>query len=182
MDAVVQLRTTDSLARSAEEKQRCLLESLRRCESLLVALSGGADSAYLAWAANGALGSRALAITALSPSFSKYDRERVEEFVRTVSMPHEFVETHELENPAYQANRPDRCYHCKDELFSVLDQLAQERGFAAVAYGVNADDTLDWMPACRSLRFVCFRRWRAYRRGTALPPPAWPPDCRMERK
>ncbi len=150
MDAVVQLRTTDSLARSAEEKQRRLLESLSRCDSLLVAFSGGADSAFLAWAANSALGSRALAITALSPSFSAYDRERVEEFVRSVSMSHEFVETHELENPAYQANRPDRCYHCKDELFSVLDQLVQERGFAAVAYGVNADDTLDFRPGHRA--------------------------------
>ena len=123
---------------------------LAGCQSLLVALSGGTDSAYLAWAAHRALGPRALAITALSPSYSAYDRERLEEFVRALQLPHEFIETRELENPAYQANEPDRCYHCKDELFSVLDRLARERSFAAVAYGVNADDTLDFRPGHRA--------------------------------
>jgi uncharacterized protein len=63
---------------------------------------------------------------------------------------HEFIETHEMENPAYRANQSDRCYFCKDELFSVLDELARARGFAAVAYGVNADDTLDFRPGHRA--------------------------------
>ena len=86
-----------------------------------------------------ALGGRALAITALSPSFSEYDR-RAAAFAREWTMRHEFIVTHEVENPLYRANRPDRCYHCKDELFGKLRPLREARGFQAVAYGVNADD------------------------------------------
>jgi uncharacterized protein len=63
---------------------------------------------------------------------------------------HEFIETHEMENPKYRANAADRCYFCKDELFTVLDVMAQERGFAVVAYGINADDTLDFRPGHRA--------------------------------
>ena len=150
MNAIVQLHEPESSGVTPEEKERRLLAQLSDCKSLLVALSGGADSAYLAWAAHRALGARALAITALSPSFSAYDRQRVEEFVHAVQLLHEFVKSHEVENPAYQANRPDRCYFCKDELFSVLGRLAKERHFAAVAYGVNADDTLDFRPGHRA--------------------------------
>jgi uncharacterized protein len=137
-------------AASAQEKEFLLLERLAQSGSLLVALSGGADSAYLAWAAHRALGPRCLAITALSASYSAYDRERVEEFLASVPIAHEFIETKELDNPAYQANQPDRCYYCKDELFSAMDSLAAARGFAAVAYGVNADDTLDFRPGHRA--------------------------------
>lgn len=135
---------------SAEEKEKFLLSRLSEIPSILIALSGGADSAYLAWAAQHALRERALSITALSPSFSEYDREQVRDFVNTVHMRHEFIETHELENPAYRANATDRCYFCKDELFSVLNAIARDRGFAAVAYGVNADDTLDFRPGHRA--------------------------------
>ena len=117
---------------------------------MIVALSGGADSAYLAWAAWQALGSKALSVTAVSPSFSSHDRNMVEEFVRATGVAHEFVVTHEMENPAYRANASDRCFYCKDELFSVLDRIAVERGFAASAYGVNADDTLDFRPGHRA--------------------------------
>ncbi len=74
----------------------------------------------------------------------------VEEFVRSLAVRHEFIETHEMENPKYRANAADRCYFCKDELFSVLDVIARERDFAAVAYGVNADDTLDFRPGHRA--------------------------------
>jgi len=74
----------------------------------------------------------------------------VEQFVQKLALRHEFIETHEMENLAYRANQPDRCYFCKDELFSVLDDLARSRGFAAVAYGVNADDTLDFRPGHRA--------------------------------
>jgi len=81
--------------------------------------SGGADSAYLAWAANRVLGSARCNHGAFAELFRVRSRTRRRIF-RAVSMPHEFIETHELENPAYQANRPDRCYHCKNELFSVL--------------------------------------------------------------
>ncbi|HTT33423.1 MAG TPA: ATP-dependent sacrificial sulfur transferase LarE [Methylomirabilota bacterium] len=133
-----------------EKKELALLSRLADLPSLIVALSGGADSAYLAWAAHQALGHCALSITALSPSFSAHDKQMVQEFVGKLALRHEFIETQELDNPAYRANGPDRCYFCKDELFSVLDRLAASRDFAAVAYGVNADDTLDFRPGHRA--------------------------------
>src|SRR5712691_4297471 len=95
------------------EKQEELFRRLRRLNSLLVAFSGGADSAYLAWAAHRVLGERALAVTALSPSFSAHDREQAEAFARHVGLRHESIATHEFENPQYVANNADRCYHCK---------------------------------------------------------------------
>jgi uncharacterized protein len=134
----------------ATEKETTLLSHLARIPSLIVALSGGADSAYLAWAAHKALSEQALSVTALSPSFSAHDRTMVEEFIDCVGLRHEFIETREMENPDYRANAADRCYFCKDELFSALDDLARARGFAAVAYGVNADDTLDFRPGHRA--------------------------------
>src|SRR5580704_10624820 len=99
------------------QKQNDLFDRLRACDSLLVAFSGGADSAYLAWAAHQALGGRALAVTALSASFSKHDRDQAEAFLRASGVHHEFIETREFDNPLYVANNADRCYHCKDELF-----------------------------------------------------------------
>lgn len=123
---------------------------MRQLDSVIVALSGGADSAYLAWAAHQALGDRALSVTALSPSFASHDREQVEALVRQTGLRHEFFETHEVENPQYAANNADRCYYCKDELFTSLDRIARERGFSAVAYGVNADDTHDFRPGHRA--------------------------------
>jgi len=152
MAAFIRIRTTETSTRSAEEKERQLLAKLAEIPSLIVALSGGADSAYLAWAAQRALGKRALSVTALSPSYSTHDRNIVEEFIRAQNIHHEFVETHEMENPAYRANAGDRCFFCKDELFSVLDSLAQQRGFSATAYGVNADDTLDFRPGHRAAK------------------------------
>lgn len=137
---------------SAIEKQRRLLASLGELEGLLVALSGGADSAYLAWAADGALGSRALSVTALSSSFSRHDREQAEAFVRCTGIRHEFISTGEFANPLYVANQADRCYHCKDELFERMQTLARERQFAAIAYGINADDTRDFRPGHRAAK------------------------------
>ena len=150
MKELIQIRPADGAALSAEEKQHFLLARLAEIPSLIVALSGGADSAYLAWAAHEALGVRALSVTALSPSYSAHDRSIVEEFVGKLGVRHEFIETREMDNPSYRANAADRCYFCKDELFSALDELAHERDFAAVAYGVNADDTLDFRPGHRA--------------------------------
>ncbi|HUO35556.1 MAG TPA: ATP-dependent sacrificial sulfur transferase LarE [Candidatus Acidoferrum sp.] len=137
---------------SAFAKQERLLASLRDHSSLLIAFSGGADSAYLAWAAHRAIGARALCVTALSASYSRHDREHAERFVLSHSIRHEFVETHEFANPLYIANNADRCYHCKDELFTQLDAIAHERGFSAIAYGINADDTRDFRPGHRAAR------------------------------
>jgi uncharacterized protein len=131
-------------------KQGKLFGNLRRLDSVLVAFSGGADSAYLAWAAQQALGERALAITALSASFSRHDREQAEAFIAATGLRHEFIATYELENPLYVANNADRCYHCKDELFDQMDALARAREFAAIAYGMNADDTRDFRPGHRA--------------------------------
>src|SRR5271170_6977023 len=137
-------------AAQALSKQENLFAALRRLDSLLVAFSGGADSAYLAWAAHQVLAERALAITALSASFSRHDREQAEAFIAATGVRHEFIATHELENPLYVANNADRCYHCKDELFDQMDALAQAREFAAIAYGINADDTRDFRPGHRA--------------------------------
>ncbi len=150
MKSLVHIRGGEKSSLPPEEKEDLLISRLTEIRSLIVALSGGADSAYLAWAAHRALGKRTLSVTALSPSFSSHDKKAVEEFVTKVPVRHEFIETHEMENPAYRANQAERCYFCKDELFSVLDRLAHSRGFTAVAYGVNADDTLDFRPGHRA--------------------------------
>ncbi len=132
------------------EKQKKLAAQLRTLGSVLVAFSGGADSAYLAWMAHQTLGDRALAITALSPSFSVYDRQQAETFAARTGLRHEFVETREFENPLYVSNQADRCYHCKTELFGVLAKLRAERSIGAVTYGVNADDLKDFRPGHRA--------------------------------
>src|SRR5215472_7313080 len=135
-----------------ENKERRLLEDLRHVPSLVVAYSGGVDSAYLAYAAHQVLGDRMLAVTALSASYSQRDRREAEACAERFQVPHEFIHTSELSNPDYRANNPDRCFFCKDELFSQLDQLAAQRGFSAVAYGVNVDDQGDWRPGQRAAR------------------------------
>jgi uncharacterized protein len=135
-----------------ERKEKRLQEELRALPSLVVAYSGGVDSSYLAFAAHQALGERMLAVTALSASYSERDRREAQAVVARFKLPHEFIETDELSNPAYRANNPDRCYFCKDELFDKLDELVSRRGFAAIAYGVNVDDQGDWRPGQRAAR------------------------------
>ncbi len=146
-------RYTDSMPEVNSEvlrKQENLLASLRALDSLLVAFSGGADSAYLAWAAHQALGQRALAITALSASFSEHDRRESERFAAAAGIRHEVIRTEEFANPLYVANSADRCYHCKDELFEKMEAFARARGFSAIAYGINADDTHEFRPGHRA--------------------------------
>jgi uncharacterized protein len=135
-----------------ETKQERLEEQLGRMPSLIVAYSGGVDSAYLAYAAHRALGERMLAVTALSASYSARDRAEAEKCVARYGFRHEFISTDELANPSYRANQADRCYFCKDELFAKLDELAGERGFAGVAYGINHDDLGDWRPGQQAAR------------------------------
>jgi uncharacterized protein len=135
---------------AATRKEEQLFGSLRTLDSLLIAFSGGADSAYLAWAAHSAIGDRALSVTALSASFSRHDREQADKFVRETGIHHEFIETREFENALYVANNADRCYHCKDELFDRMESLASARKFNAIAYGINADDTHDFRPGHRA--------------------------------
>ncbi len=132
------------------ERRGRLEKGLRASGRLIVAYSGGVDSAYLAWAAHRVLGDDCLAVTALSDSYPEHHREMADRIARDFGIPHRTVETREMESAEYRRNAPDRCYHCKSELFTRLDSVARELGFDAVAYGVNADDTGDYRPGHRA--------------------------------
>jgi len=131
-------------------KERALVERLRAAGRVVVAFSGGVDSSYLAYAAQRALGDGALAATAASASYPRSHREMAERIVREFGLAHRFVETHEMQRAEYRANRPDRCYFCKSELFETLGALRDTLGFDAVAYGVNTDDRGDFRPGHRA--------------------------------
>jgi len=132
------------------EKSALLQQRLRDLGSVLIAYSGGVDSAYLAWAAHQALGDRMLAIIADSPSLSRWQLRDAVAFAQEQRIPLEIVSTREFENPSYTRNDVQRCFFCKDELFSVMEQECNRRGFAAIAYGVNADDQGDFRPGQRA--------------------------------
>ena len=131
-------------------KEAALEARLRDAGRVLVAFSGGVDSSYLALAAHRALGEGALAVTAVSASYPESHRRIAEDVVRRFAIRHRFVDTHEMERAGYRANGPDRCYHCKSELFEVLGRMRAALGFDAVAYGVNLDDTGDFRPGHRA--------------------------------
>ena len=117
---------------------------------MLIAYSGGVDSAYLAWAARQVLGDKMLAVLADSPSLPFSQRAHATRFARDFDIPLEIIPTAEFDQAAYLANTPDRCFHCKNELFSRLTRLAHARGFTTLAYGVNADDVHDFRPGHRA--------------------------------
>ncbi len=129
-----------------EEKADRLRHILATNPRLLIAYSGGVDSAYLAWAAYQVLGSNMRAIIADSASLARTHLEDALAFVNERGIPVEVVETRELENPDYVRNDAMRCFHCKDELFNVMENYRAANGFAAIAYGVNADDQGDFRP------------------------------------
>ena len=133
-------------AHIVEQKQHHLFDILASMRQVIVAYSGGTDSAYLAWAAQQALGDRAVAITADSPSIPESHKRDAAEFARECGFRHEFIETREFDNPDYIKNDANRCFHCKDELFTRLEEIALERGFANIVYGVNVDDLGDYRP------------------------------------
>ena len=142
----------ESAPATLEAREALLVERLQSVGSLIVAYSGGVDSAYLAWKAAQHLGARALAVTADSPSYPERHRLMALDIASRFGLAHEIIPTGELDNPEYRANNTDRCYHCKHELFSALTRLAADRGFAAVADGNNADDRGDYRPGRRAAR------------------------------
>jgi pyridinium-3,5-biscarboxylic acid mononucleotide sulfurtransferase len=140
------------LAAKAEtaSKLTALEARLAQLGRVMVAYSGGVDSAFLAAAAHRVLGSRMLAVLADSPSLARRDMEEACAFAHSHNIPLQVVATDELERPEYQRNDANRCFHCKDELFAVMESLGARLGFKTIAYGMNADDTRDFRPGQRA--------------------------------
>ncbi|MBS1815643.1 MAG: ATP-dependent sacrificial sulfur transferase LarE [Acidobacteria bacterium] len=131
-------------------KQSVLLDHLRALEGLLVAYSGGIDSAYLAWAAHQALGERMLAVLADSASLPRTHLADAVAFANEHNIPLRIVETNELASADYVRNDATRCFHCKDELFTVMKRELERTGFRYLAYGRNLDDARDFRPGQRA--------------------------------
>lgn len=133
-------------------KQARLEDSLRPLGRTLVAYSGGVDSAYLAWMAYKVLGKDMLAVIADSPSLARAQFEDALAFAQEQAIPYEVIHTAEMERPEYLSNDRQRCFHCKDELFQVMEAFAAERGFQSITYGVNVDDQGDFRPGQAAAR------------------------------
>ena len=137
---------------SAGQKLQALEARLRDLGKLMVAYSGGVDSAYLAATAHRVLGGNMLAVLADSASLARKDMEQACEFAISLGMPLQVVATEELDNPDYARNDANRCFHCKDELFTTMKALGAKLDFSSIAYGMNADDTRDYRPGQRAAK------------------------------
>ena len=152
MATLVTLGETRTDPSSLEAKRVKLFEILRGLDQALIAYSGGIDSAYLAWAAQQVLGDRAVAITADSASIPESHKRDAIAFAKECGFRHELIDTHEFDNPDYVKNDANRCFHCKDELFTRLEELGRARGVSAIVYGVNMDDLGDYRPGQRAAK------------------------------
>ena len=141
-----------TLGGEAAAKRRALETRLGELGRVMVAYSGGVDSAYLAATAHRVLGEGMLAVLADSASLARRDMEQACAFARSLKMPLHVVETEELDKPEYARNDGNRCFHCKDELFLTMKALGAKLGFERIAYGMNADDTRDYRPGQRAAR------------------------------
>lgn len=133
-------------------KERVLRDLLVRLDAAIVAFSGGADSAYLAYVAHDQLGERALCITADSPSYPQRHRDLALGLVTRLGLRHEFIRTHEMDRAEYRANPANRCYFCKQELYGELSRIGRERGITVILDGNNADDRGDYRPGRQAAR------------------------------
>jgi uncharacterized protein len=137
-------------AADTHSKLEALEARLRQLGSVMIAYSGGVDSAFLAATAHRVLGDRMLAVLADSPSLARRDMEQAGAFAKSIAMPLRVILTEELEKPEYQRNDANRCFHCKTELFEGMKALGAELGYTNIAYGMNADDTRDFRPGQRA--------------------------------
>ena len=135
-----------------QAKQELLFANLRSLGRVIIAYSGGTDSAYLAWAAHRVLSDNALAITADSPSIPASHKRDAEAFARECGFAHQYIDTYEFDNADYVKNDKDRCFHCKDELFLRLETYAAEHDYHHIIYGVNKDDLGDYRPGQRAAK------------------------------
>jgi len=145
-------RDSGTHAAAIERKEQALRDSLHQFPSLIVAYSGGVDSAYLAYAATRVLQDRALCVTADSPSYPDRHRQLAIRLAREFKFQHEIIRTNELDRAEYRANPANRCYFCKHELYTQLTAIAHDRGIAAIADGSNADDRGDYRPGRQAAR------------------------------
>ncbi len=142
------MRDTEYMNAIAKEEQ--LREIFRELESVIVAYSGGVDSSYVAYVANAELGPRAVCITGQSASLPAFQRTEIDRVVEKFGFQHEVIQTDELENPSYSANNPDRCFFCKDELYTKLESVARGRGIQTIVDGSTVDDLGDYRPGRRA--------------------------------